>query len=157
MDRIALLPGSFDPFTLGHLAVATRGLALFDRIVIGVGVNTDKRGLLPVERRVELIRKVFEDNPRVEAAIYDGLTGDFCRQRGIVHILRGIRNSADFEFEHTMEMANTQIYPEITTVAVFTPAQYIPVSSRLVREIITMGGDPSMFLPRGIDINEYLR
>jgi pantetheine-phosphate adenylyltransferase len=156
MERTALFPGSFDPFTLGHLAVATRGLTLFDRIVIGVGVNTDKRGLLSAERRVDLIRKVFEGNGRVETVLYDGLTGDLCRRMGIVHILRGIRNSADFEFEHAMEMANTLIYPEITTVAIFTPAEDISVSSRLVREIITMGGDPSPFLPEGIDIKEYL-
>ena len=156
MERVALFPGSFDPFTLGHEAVATRGLTLFDRIVIGVGVNTDKRGLIPVERRVELIQSVFEGNSRVEAVLYDGLTGDFCRVRGIKHILRGIRNSADFEFEHAMEMANTLIYPDITTIAIFTPAEYISVSSRLVREIITMGGDPSMFLPRGVNIKEYI-
>jgi pantetheine-phosphate adenylyltransferase len=156
MERIALFPGSFDPFTLGHMAVATRGLRLFDRIVIGVGVNTDKRGLLPAERRVELIQKVFEGDGRVEAVIYDGLTGDYCRRRGIVHILRGIRNAADFEFEHAMEMANTLIFPEITTVAIFTPAEDISVSSRLVREIITMGGDPSLFLPPNINIKEYL-
>ena len=156
MERIALFPGSFDPFTLGHMAVAVRGLTLFDRIVIGVGVNTGKNGLLAPGRRAELIRKVFEGNPRIEVELYEGLTGDFCRVRGIRHILRGIRNSADFEYEHAMEMANTQIYPEITTVAIFTPAEYIPVSSRLVREIITMGGDAKMFLPENIDIKEYL-
>ncbi len=156
MERIALFPGSFDPFTLGHMAVAVRGLTLFDRIVIGVGVNTGKNGLLAPGRRAELIRKGFEANPRIEVALYEGLTGDFCRVRGIRHILRGIRNSADFEYEHAMEMANTQIYPEITTVAIFTPAEYIPVSSRLVREIITMGGDAKMFLPENIDIKEYL-
>lgn len=156
MERIALFPGSFDPFTLGHLAVAERALTMFDRILVGVGVNTDKQGLLAPESRAKLIEAVFDDNPRVEAVLYEGLTGDFCHSRGICHILRGIRNSADFEYEHSMEMANTLIYPEITTVAIFTPAEYIPVSSRLVREIITMGGDPGRFLPKSINIKDYL-
>uniref|UniRef100_S0DG12 Phosphopantetheine adenylyltransferase n=1 Tax=termite gut metagenome TaxID=433724 RepID=S0DG12_9ZZZZ len=156
MERTALFPGSFDPFTLGHMAVTVRGLTMFDRIVIGVGVNTGKGGLLVPEKRIELIDKVFAGNPRVEVTLYGGLTGDFCRSRGIRHILRGVRNAADFEYEHSMEMANTQIYPEITTVAIFTPAAYIPVSSQLVREIIALGGDPAVFLPDGIDIKEYL-
>jgi pantetheine-phosphate adenylyltransferase len=156
MECVALFPGSFDPFTLGHLAVAERGLEMFDRLVIGIGVNASKQGLLPPEQRRELINKVFADNPRVEVALYEGLTGDLCRQKGIRHILRGLRNSTDFEYERDMEMANAMIFPEITTVAIFTPAEYIPVSSRLVRELITMGGDPSKFLPAGIDIKEFL-
>jgi pantetheine-phosphate adenylyltransferase len=156
MERIALFPGSFDPFTLGHLAVAERGLGLFDRLVVGIGVNVSKQGLIAPERRAELIREVFADEGRVEVVMYEGLTGDLCRRRGIRHILRGLRNSADFEYEHDMEMAGAMMYPEITTVAVFTPAEHISVSSRLVREIITMGGDPSKFLPRGINIKKYL-
>ncbi len=161
MERVALFPGSFDPFTLGHLAVAERGLEMFDRLVVGIGVNASKAGLLVPERRAELIREVFAGHAsasegRVEVELYEGLTGDFCRRRGIRHILRGLRNPADFIYEHDMEMANARIFPEITTVALFTPAEYIPVSSRLVREIITMGGDPAGFLPRGIDIKKFL-
>lgn len=162
LEKIALFPGSFDPFTLGHLAVAERGLTLFDRVVIGVGTNTDKReGMLTPEKRKALIDSVFSSTDiaregRIEAVVYDCLTGEFCRRHGIKHILRGIRNSADFEYEHSMEMAGTMLYPEITTVAIFTPAEYIPVSSRLVREIITMGGDPAPFLPHGVDIKKYL-
>ncbi len=159
MERIALFPGSFDPFTLGHLAVAESGLAIFDRLVVAIGVNASKRGLLTPERRAELVRKVFDDEIRtgkVEVTVYDGLTGDLCRERGIKHILRGLRNGADFEYERDMEMANSLIYPEITTVAMFTPAEFIAVSSRVVREIITMGGDPAGFLPKGIDIKNYM-
>jgi pantetheine-phosphate adenylyltransferase len=156
MECVALFPGSFDPFTLGHLAVAERGLEMFDRLVIGIGVNASKQGLLPPERRSELINRIFKNSPRVEVVLYEGLTGDLCRERGIRHILRGLRNSTDFEYERDMEMANAMIFPEITTVAIFTPAEYIPVSSRLVRELITMGGDPSKFLPGGIEIKEFL-
>jgi pantetheine-phosphate adenylyltransferase len=156
MECSALFPGSFDPFTLGHLAVAERGLEMFDRLVIGIGVNASKQGLLAPGRRADLIRAVFDSEPRVEVVLYEGLTGDLCRRRGIRHILRGLRNSQDFEYERDMEMANALVFPEISTVAIFTPAEYIPVSSRLVRELITMGGDPSKFLPRGIDIKKYL-
>ena len=156
MERTALFPGSFDPFTLGHLAVAERGLEMFDRLVVGIGVNVSKQGLIAPERRVELVKAVFAGDGRIEVVLYEGMTGDLCRERGIRHILRGLRNSNDFEYERDMEMATAQIYPEITTVAVFTPAEHIAVSSRLVREIITMGGNPSKFLPRGIDIKKYL-
>ena len=158
MERTALFPGSFDPFTLGHMAVAEQGLEIFDGLVIGIGVNASKQeqGLMAPDRRAELIRNVFGNEKRVEVLLYEGLTGDLCRRLGIRHILRGLRSSTDFEYERDMEMANARIYPELTTVAVFTPAEYIAVSSRLVREIITMGGDPSKFLPQGIDIKEYL-
>lgn len=156
MERIALFPGSFDPFTLGHLAVAERGLAMFDRLLVGIGVNASKQGLLAPEQRAELIRTVFAGDDRVEVVLYEGLTGDLCRERNIRHILRGLRNSTDFEYERDMEMANALIYRDITTVAVFTPAEFISVSSRLVREIITMGGDPSKFLPQGIEIKKYI-
>jgi pantetheine-phosphate adenylyltransferase len=156
MERTALFPGSFDPFTLGHGAVVARGLEVFDRIVVGVGVNPAKKGLLAPERRVELIRDVFEGEGRVEVVMWEGLTGELCRQLGIRHILRGLRNSADFEYERELEMANALVFPEITTVALFTPAEYLPISSRLAREIIAMGGDPSKLLPEGIDIKNYL-
>jgi pantetheine-phosphate adenylyltransferase len=156
MEKIALFPGSFDPFTTGHVAVVERGLAIFDRVVVGVGFNPDKHSLLTPHKRVALIEEVFAGNNRVSVELYEGLTGDFCRSRGIRHILRGVRNSADFEYEQTLDVANSRLYPEITTSVVFTPPEYIAVSSRLVREIISMGGDASLFLPAGIDITYYL-
>ncbi len=156
MEHTALFPGSFDPFSLGHKAVVEKGLAIFDRIVIAIGVNTAKSGLMTPARRVEFIERVFEGEPRVEVVMYEGLTGDFCRKHGIRHIVRGVRNCADFEYEHSIEMATAAIYPEITTVAVFTPARYAHVSSHLVREIMAMGGDASAFLPEGINVKEYL-
>lgn len=156
MEKTALFPGSFDPFTLGHQAIVERGLTIFKRIVIGIGDNTEKRNLLATRKRAELIREVFSGNDRVEVVIYEGLTGDFCRTRSIRHMLRGIRNAADYEYEHNMEMANAKLYPEIITTAIFTPAEYIPVSSRLVREVLSMGGDVSLFMPDGIDIKKFL-
>jgi pantetheine-phosphate adenylyltransferase len=156
MEKIALFPGSFDPFTIGHEAVVERGLGIFDRIVVGVGFNPDKRSLLTPHKRVDLIKDVFGGNDRVTVELYEGLTGDFCRAQGIRHILRGIRNAADFEYEHTLDIANSRLYPEITTSVVFTPAEYVAVSSRLVREIISMGGDVSLFLPQNIDVTQYL-
>ncbi len=156
MGKIALFAGSFDPFTLGHLSVAQKGLMLFDRLVIGVGTNSEKRGLIAPERRVELIRKVFEGEPRVRVEMYDVLTGDFCLERDIYHILRGLRSASDFEYERQMEMINSQLFPRIESVFVFTPAAYAGISSGLVREVFSMGGDPSAFLPEGVDLREYL-
>ncbi|MDR0907530.1 MAG: pantetheine-phosphate adenylyltransferase [Rikenellaceae bacterium] len=156
MEKTALFPGSFDPLTTGHVAVVERGLAIFDHVVVGVGFNPDKRSLLSPRKRVALAEQVFAGNNRVSVALYEGLTGSFCRSRGIRHILRGVRNSADFEFEQTLDVANSQLYPEITTTVVFTPAELIAVSSKLVREILSMGGDASPFLPANIDITKYL-
>lgn len=156
MEKTALFPGSFDPFTLGHMAIVVRGLTIFDRILIGIGINTEKRDFLTPQKRAELIREVFEGNPRVDVTIYEGLTGNFCRSQGIHHILRGIRDITDFEYEHTMEMVNTSLFPEITTTAIFTPPEYIAVSSRMVRELISMGGDASMFMPDNIDIKKFM-
>lgn len=156
MKTTALFPGSFDPFTLGHKAVVDSGLTMFDRIVVGIGVNCDKKGFLVPEKRKRLIEKVYEGDPRIEVAIYNGLTGDFCRSRNIKHILRGLRTAADFDYEHSIEMANSEFFPEITTLAVFTPARLAYVSSSLVREITAVGADPTKLIPSGINIKDYL-
>jgi pantetheine-phosphate adenylyltransferase len=158
MAKIALFPGSFDPFTIAHKAIVEKGLTVFDHIVVGVGINRDKLSgyLLDPRKRVNLVHRIFEGNERVSVELYETLTGDFCRSKGISHILRGIRNVADFENEHAMDMANTTLYPEITTSVVFTPAEYSAVSSKLVREIVSLNGDASLFLPPNIDITQYL-
>ena len=106
MERIAIFPGSFDPFTLGHQMVVADGLKLFDRIIIGVGINTSKQGLLPVGKRLELIGDLYRGEPRVGAVTYDGLTVDFAREQGAQYILRGLRNGVDFEFERNMMQVN---------------------------------------------------
>ena len=137
--RKAIFPGSFDPFTVGHESIVLRGLEVFDEIVVAVGVNSDKRCLFPVERRVEFIRAVFEHRPEVSVQTYDGLTVDFARQIGCGHIIRGLRTSADFEFERAIDTVFLLITPEHT-----------PVNSTIVMDILRHGGDASLFLPRRI-------
>lgn len=157
MEKIAIFPGSFDPFTLGHQSVVEDGLNLFDKIVIGVGINTSKSGLLPVNRRLDLISDLYKDEPRVKAVSYDGLTVDFAREVDAKYILRGLRNGVDFEFERNMMQVNQTLYPDLMTVVLFTPPQYVAISSSFVREIHQFGGDTSRFMPDGIRLEYYLK
>lgn len=156
MERIAIFPGSFDPFTRGHEALVQEALHLFDRVLIGIGNNSAKEGLLSVENRKRLIDDVFKGETRVCARIYTGLTGDFAQQVGACAIIRGVRNTTDFEYERTMEATNHRIYPEITTVMLFTPAPVADISSSTVREVLAYGRSVDEFLPEGIRIENYL-
>ena len=119
MERTAIFPGSFDPFTRGHAALVDEALNLFDRVIIGIGNNTSKQGLLTVENRKRLIDDIYRGDERVEACIYTGLTGEFAEAAGACAIIRGVRNTTDFEYERTMEATNHRIYPDITTVMLF--------------------------------------
>ena len=156
MKRTAIFPGSFDPFTRGHEALVREALNLFDHVVIGVGNNTSKRGLLTVESRKRLIDDIFEGEDRIEAQIYTGLTGEFAEQVGACAMIRGVRNTTDFEYERTMEATNHRLYRDITTVMLFTPASVADISSSTVREILAFGRTVDEFMPEGIDINNYL-
>ncbi len=156
MQRIAIFPGSFDPFTRGHEALVGQALRLFDRVIIGIGNNLEKSGLLSVENRRRLIADLYADEPRIEARIYTGLTGDFARAAGACAILRGVRNTTDFEYERTMEAANHRIYPDITTVMLFTPSEVADIASSTVREVLAFGRTVDEFMPRGIHIEDYL-
>lgn len=156
MERIALFPGSFDPFTLGHKIVVDQALELFDRIVIAVGINNEKRSLLSPSNRVELIEDLYRNNPRVEVRTYTELTGSFCRSLGIRFILRGLRNNVDFEYERNIAQVNQTLFPEVETVLLFTPAKYVAISSSVIRELLAFGGDPTPLMPEGIDIKKYL-
>ena len=156
MSRIALFPGSFDPFTKGHQALVDAALRLFDGVVIAVGDNVSKRGLLTVEKRVQLIADCYADEPRVSVASYSCLTGDFARQVGAVAMIRGIRNTTDFNFERSIEATNRRIFPEITTLMLVTPDEYAHISSSIVRELLSFNHDVSDFMPQGVDINNYL-
>ena len=156
MKRIALFPGSFDPFTRGHEALVEEALRLFDRIVVGIGSNPEKQGLLTVENRQRLIADRYAREPRIEARIYTGLTGDFAREIGACAILRGVRNTTDFEYERTMEAANRRIFPELTTVMLFTPATVADIASSTVREVLAFGRAVDEFMPEGVRIEDYL-
>lgn len=154
--KIAIFPGSFDPFTSGHQALVAEGLKIFDRLIIAIGENQDKRGLLTIENRKRLIEDLYADEPRVEVVSYHGLTGEYCRDRELKFVLRGMRNTVDFDYERNMMQINQRLYPEITTVLLFTPPEYVAVSSSVIREILSFDGDVEQFMPAGIDIKKYL-
>jgi pantetheine-phosphate adenylyltransferase len=152
MAKIALFPGSFDPITLGHYDVILRSLDLFDKIIIGVGHNSSKSYLFPLQDRIKFIEDSFYDIPQVQVKTYRGLTIDFCKEMGARFILRGLRTSADFEFEKSIAQMNHYMDTGIETVFVLSSPQYAPVSSTIVRDIIRNGGDASAFVPEGVKL-----
>jgi len=153
--NIAIFPGSFDPFTIGHESVVRRALSMFDKVIIGIGVNTTKTGYFPLEKRIYWIRKVFEDSKsRVEVKTYTGLTVDFCKDEKARYILRGLRTAADFEYERAIAQTNKAMYPEIETVFLLTLPVHTFINSSIIREIIRQGGDASKFLPKNYNVNE---
>ena len=154
--KTALFPGSFDPFTCGHEAIVEKSLRLFDRLVIGIGSNLSKQGLLTLENRKRLIEDLYAGDPRVEAIVYKGLTGDFAQEIGAAAVIRGVRNTTDFEYERTMAATNRRLYPEVVTVMLFTPPDVADISSSTVREVLGFGRSVKEFLPQGIELENYL-
>lgn len=156
MKRVALFAGSFDPFTRGHGAVVEEALRLFDEVVIAVGENISKRSLLSVEQRCRLIADLYDKNSRVRVASYSTLTGDFAREVGATALVRGVRNTVDFELERTMEATNRELFPGLTTILLVTPAEYMHISSSMVRELLAFGRKVDDYLPQGVDIAKYI-
>ncbi len=154
MEKVAIFPGSFDPFTVGHESIVKRALPLFEKIIISIGHNINKEYYFPLEKRVEWIKKIFKGNSRVEVKTYSGLTVDFCKQVNARYILRGLRTSSDFEYERAVGQMNKAMYPEIETVFLLTMPRHTAINSTIVRDIIRYGGDASLFLPEGMNINE---
>ena len=152
ITRKALFPGSFDPFTAGHLNILKRALTMFDEVVVAVGINSDKRGFYDNEKKLEIIREATSGLNGVTALSYDNLTVDLCHQLGIHHIVRGVRNMIDFETERSIADANRRIAPDIETVIIPTAQEYAHISSSAVRDIIKHGGDYSAFIPDGIKL-----
>jgi pantetheine-phosphate adenylyltransferase len=156
MEKIAVFPGSFDPFTIGHESVLQRALPLFDKIIVMIGVNNTKKNLFSIESRKLMIEDLFSSEPKVEVQIYDGLTVDFCRKNGATHILRGLRTSADFEYERAIAQVNKKMYENIETVFLLTLPEHTPINSSVVRDIINHHGDVSMFIPKKLDLKKYI-
>lgn len=150
MSRICLFPGTFDPVTLGHVDIVTRALPLFDKIVIGIGLNAAKAPMFSADQRIQWIREIFGDNEKVEGAVYEGLTIDFCKKIGAKFILRGIRYVSDFEYEKTIADANRTLDKSIETVFLTGEPKYTSVASTIVRDIIRNGGDARQFLPDAV-------
>jgi len=147
MQRICLFPGTFDPVTLGHVDIIDRAISLFDKIIVGVGKNTTKVPMFTPEQRMGWIEKIYENESRVEGAIYEGLTVDFCKKINAKFILRGIRYVSDFEYEKTIADANRTLDSSIETIFLTGEPKYTSVASTIVRDIIRNGGDASHFLP----------
>ncbi len=145
--RIAIFPGSFDPFTIGHASIVRRGLEMFDKIVIGVGYNANKRSFLTPEERVAAIEKVYASESRVKVVAYDDLTADLARREQARFVLRGIRSVKDFEYERDIAGINHRL-SGVETVLLFTEPHYADISSTIVRELLAFGKDVSEFLPK---------
>lgn len=156
MQKIAVFPGSFDPFTVGHESIVLRSLALFDQVIVAVGVHSTKSPLLKIETRVEMISKVFREQVKVKADSFQGLTVDYCRKVNATHMLRGIRTAADFEYERAIAQINKRMLPAVESIFLLTSPEHTPVNSTIIRDIIRNDGDASQFLPAGIDIRDYL-
>jgi len=150
MKHVALFPGSFDPFTAGHLNILRRALTMFDEVVVAVGINQDKPGFFSMEKRLDIIRQATKGMEGVSVIQYDSLTIDACRQQDIHHIVRGVRNMIDFETERSIADANRRLAPEIETIIIPTAQEFAHISSSAVRDILRHGGDLSTFIPEGV-------
>ncbi|MEJ2903138.1 pantetheine-phosphate adenylyltransferase [Pedobacter panaciterrae] len=145
--KIALFPGSFDPITIAHVDILKRALPLFDKIVVGIGLNSSKQGFLSADKREEIVRKVFEQEPKVEVELYEGLTVDFCRLINAQYMVRGVRSVSDFEYEKAIAQINQTMMPEVETIIILSKPEYSAISSTIVRDILRNNGDVSKFLP----------
>lgn len=154
MKNTALFPGSFDPFTAGHLNILKRALTMFDDVIVAVGVNQDKRGFFEMDQRIDIIRQMTVGMEGVSVIKYDNLTIDTCHELGIHHIVRGVRNMLDFENERAIADANRRLAPDVETIIIPTAQEFAHISSSAVRDILRHHGDTSLFLPEGFILPE---
>jgi len=146
--KIAVFPGSFDPLTIGHESIIRRGLDLFDQIIVAIGVNSQKKSLFDLEQRKKWIEQTFVDEPNINVASYEGLTIDFCIKNKAQYILRGLRTSADFEFERGIAQMNQAMNKKVETIFLISTPEYSAINSTIVRDIIKNGGDARQFVPK---------
>lgn len=150
--KIAIFPGSFDPITVGHVDVVTRALPLFDEIIIAIGVNTQKKYLFPLDMRLEWIKEAFKNETKIRVETYQGLTINYCKSVNANYIIRGIRNSSDFEYEKTIAHLNNAMMPGLETILMTAKPDLSSISSTIVREIILGKGDVRKFVPKSVKI-----
>ncbi|MCF8230820.1 MAG: pantetheine-phosphate adenylyltransferase [Bacteroidales bacterium] len=153
--KIAVFPGSFDPITIGHESIIRRALPLFDKIIVAIGENSEKKNLFCLEKRIEWLNKTFSGIDQIEVDSFQGLTVDYCRSVNARYILRGLRTSADFEFERSVGQVNKQMYNEVETIFMLTTPEQTAVNSSVVRDIFKHGGDIRPFIPSAIDIRKH--
>lgn len=156
MSKVALFPGSFDPFTSGHLNILTRALTIFDEVVVAVGINQAKRGFYTMSQREDIIAQATKDLKGVKIMSYDGLTVDLCKELGIKHIVRGVRNMTDFDNEQAVADANRHLAPDIDTIIIPTAQEYSHISSSAVRDLLSHHGDLSRFIPDWVVLPEII-
>jgi pantetheine-phosphate adenylyltransferase len=152
MERIAVFPGSFDPFTIGHESIVRRAFPMFDRIVIAVGQNVQKDSYFPLDKKMLWIKEVFAGDPQVSVDTYRGLTVSYCGSINATFILRGLRTAADFEYERAIAQVNKTLHPEIETIFLLTLPEHSAINSSIVRDIIRNGGNASPFLPAAMNL-----
>lgn len=152
MKKIAVFPGSFDPITIGHESIIRRACKVFDKVIVAIGENADKKSYFSIDQRLEWIEKVFADEPKVNTDKYSGLTVDYCKKVGAKFILRGLRTSADFEFERSIGQVNKKLDQDIETIFLLTAPEHTSLNSSIVRDILRHGGDASQFVPEAVDL-----
>ena len=153
MSKTAVFPGSFDPITIGHQSIIERACKMFDKVIVAIGENADKKSHFSIEQRMQWIEKTFAAEPKVEVTKYSGLTVDFCRQINANFILRGLRTSADFEFERSIGQVNKKLFPEIETVFLLSAPEHTAINPSIVREILRHGGDAGQFVPKEVELD----
>jgi pantetheine-phosphate adenylyltransferase len=156
MKKIALFPGSFDPFTNGHFDIVNRGLRLFDEIIIGIGTNASKKRYFELDSIDDGLNEAFKNQPRVTVIHYDELTATIAKKLNANFILRGLRNTTDFEYENTISQVNRRLSNDLETVFLITSPELAPISSTIVRELHKFGADISEYIPYKIDMLEKL-
>jgi pantetheine-phosphate adenylyltransferase len=145
--KIALFPGSFDPITKAHVDILKRSISLFDKVYVGIGLNSNKKPLMEADKRLEMLRAVFIAEPKIEVISYEGLTVNFCQKIGASYMIRGIRTVSDFEYEKAIAQMNHALIPNIESIFILSKPGYSSISSTIVRDILRYGGDVSQFVP----------
>jgi pantetheine-phosphate adenylyltransferase len=157
MEKIAVFPGSFDPITVGHVDIVMRALPFFDKIIVAVGVNGQKKALFPFKDRILWLEQVFSDEPKIEIGHFENLTAHYCSRIGAKYLIRGLRNASDFDYEKTISQLNHIVGNGLETIFLISQPAFSHISSTIVREIIKGGGDAVAFLPEKIIIPPFLR
>ncbi|MBQ9312308.1 MAG: pantetheine-phosphate adenylyltransferase [Bacteroidales bacterium] len=153
-ENIAIFPGSFDPITKGHESIVLRAMPLFDKIIVAIGENTSKKSMFPLEKRISWLKETFKQYEKVEIDSFNTLTVNYCKEKGAKYILRGLRNTMDYQYEMNIARINNELNPQVETIFILTKPEDAAISSSFVREIITFGGDVQKFIPKSINITQ---